>query len=402
MKWREVFAAFFVGLLLCVTPGGLSAETEAERRERLESELAELERQIEEQENLVAGKRLERQSIERDVAILDAQIRKAQLAIQARSVEIEKLGTQIGNKAIAIEELSDSLARQKQSLAELIRKTREVDDFSLAEILIGNQNLSSFFEDLESFQSIKASLNDSLDEVRETREYTADQKVQLEDRQEEEVELRRLQELEKQEIEMREAERARILEITRGQEAAYQALLEAQQRTAAQIRQELFELRDSGAIPFGEAYELAKFAGQKTGVRPALIMGILTQETRLGENIGVVGRWKTDMHPDRDQPIFKAMSEELGFDPDLTPVSARPGYGWGGAMGPSQFIPSTWAIYGGWINSVTGTYKWGSGYTGVWSYKKGEDVIRQLVGKDGPSSPYTNQDAFHGNCTVDA
>lgn len=391
---RIIIPIFFFLCAFVYVPHIVYAETREERRARLEAELQEIEQQMLAQQVLVDDKKSERQSLERDLAIIDGEIKKAQLAIQARSIEIEKLGTQIVNKEEAIEELSDSLSRQKQSMAELVRRTHQIDEFSLIELLMGNDNLSTFFTDLENYQTIRASLNDSLDNVRDTRANTQEQKGQLETRQQSEVELRQLQELEKQKIEDREAEKEQILSKTRGEEQAYQALLQQQQRSALQIRQQLFELRDSGAIPFEEALRLATFAGQKTGVRPALIMGILTQETRLGENIGVVGRWKTDMHPDRDQPIFEVIAQVLGFDPDQTPVSARPGYGWGGAMGPSQFIPSTWAIYGGYVNSLTGTYSWGSGYTGTWSYDPNADVIRSLVGKNSPSSPYENQDAF--------
>ncbi len=367
-----------------LVPQSVQAETKEERRARLERELANIEKQILAQQVLVDDKRNERQSLERDVAILDAQIKKAQLGIQARSVEIQQLGSQIGDKEIVIGELGDSLNRQRQSLAELLRKRQEIDDISLVEILMGHDRFSSFFEDLDNFQSIKASLNESVEAVKLTRFDTEEQKVALEERQAKELELRRLQELEKKEIEKREAERAQILKVTKGEEAAYQALLQQQQKTASEIRQQLFELRDSGAIPFPQAVAYAKQASAKTGVRAALIMGILTQETRLGENLGVTGRWKTDMHPDRDQPIFAVIAQTVGFDPDATPVSAKPSYGWGGAMGPSQFIPSTWAIYGGYVKDGSGN----------WVYDANKDVIRQLNGKSTPSSPYNNQDAF--------
>ena len=91
------------------------------------------------------------------------------------------------------------------------------------------------------------------------------------------------------------------------------------------------------------------------------------------------------MHPTRDQPIFKVIAETLGFNPDATPVSAAAGLStYGGAMGPSQFIPSTWAHYGGFIKDVAGN----------WVYDKNSDTIRSLTGKAAPSSPYDNQDAF--------
>ena len=370
------------------------AETKEERRARLEAELQVVGRQILQQQVLVEEKRNERQSLERDVAILDAQIEKAQLGIQARSLAIEQLSDQIGEKEVVIDILGERLEKQRQSLAELVRKTNEVDDFSLIEILLSNQSFSDFFNDMESFQSLKASLNDSLVVLQDIKTDTETQRLALETKQATEEELRQLQELEKQEIEVREAEKERILNVTKGEEDVYQELLVAQQKTAAQIRLQLFELRDTGAIPFGEAYQLAKNAGALTGVRPALIMGILTQETKLGENLGVPGVWSTDMHPERDQPIFSVIADSVGFDANAVPVSRAPGYGWGGAMGPSQFIPSTWAIYGGYVNSLTGQAKWGSGYTGTWSYDASRDVIRNMLGKGSPSDPYRAQDAF--------
>ena len=52
------------------------------------------------------------------------------------------------------------------------------------------------------------------------------------------------------------------------------------------------------------------------------------------------------MHPTRDIPPFVDLLKKLGRDPFNTRVSCPiAGIGWGGAMGPSQFIPSTWVLY---------------------------------------------------------
>ena len=376
-----VFAVLCVwGAAGFIFPHTAEADIEAELRARL----ADIEAQIVAQQDLVEGKQAERQSLERDLAIIDAKIKKAQLAIQARDIEIRRLGGQIGDKQIMVNELTDKTRKQRQSLAELIRKTNEIDDHSLFEIVLGNQTLSEFFEDLEDFQSIKSALTASLDEIHTTKEVTLTEKNSLEGKQQSEIELRKLQELEKKEIETNERKKEQILKDTKGEEARYQAMLKASQKTAAEIRVQLFKLRDSGSIPFYEALQYAEFASAKTGVRAALIMGILTQETNLGTNLGVMGGWKTEMHPTRDQPIFTVIMATLGLSPDSVPVSAAPGYGWGGAMGPSQFIPSTWAIYGGYVSDGMGG----------WRYDQSRDRIRQLVGKSGPSSPYEKQDAF--------
>ncbi len=384
MSTRSTIYGVFIGAccaMLFLFPAGVRAESE----EELTARLMDIEKQILKQQVLVEDKQLERQSLERDVAILDAKIKKAQLGIQARTIEIKQLGGQIGTKQITVDVLTSRTEKQKQSLAQLIRKTNEIDHYSLAEILLGGKTLSTFFEDLESFQSIKLSLSGSLKDLHTTKNNTLEQKASLEGKQEKEIGLRGIQELEKKEIEVSEREKAKILTTTKGQEASYQSMLKAQQKTAAQIRTQLFKFRDSGSIPFPEALQYAEFAAAKTGVRAALVMGILTQETNLGENIGVLGRWTTDMHPTRDLPIFKEIMAILGFDPNAMPVSGKPSYGWGGAMGPAQFIPSTWVSYGGFVKDTT---------TGAWVYDKGQDRIRQVTGKGSPSNPYDKQDAF--------
>lgn len=383
-----VFLVFFL------FAGAVFAETDEERKKRLQQELETVERQILKQQVLVEDKQLERQSLERDLDLLDAQIEKARLGIQARAVAIEQLSDQITDKSAVVDELTDRLYRQRQSLGQLLRKTQEIDDFTLIEVMLGNKRFSEFFEDIESFQSIKSSLNESVDILKEIRTDTEDQIDSLEEKQLSEAEMKLLQEREKGEIEVRETEKEEILEVTKGEEAAYQSLLESQQKTAAQLRAALFELSGGGAaIPFPEAVSLAQFASTKTGVPAALILAILEQESNYGSNLGTcvyndIVHGRDVMHPDRDQPVFVAVADILGFDPRSQQVSCpwiRQGerVGWGGAMGPSQFIPSTWAIYGGIKN-------YGSG----WEYDKSADVIRQLTGKTSASNPFNNQDAF--------
>jgi peptidoglycan hydrolase CwlO-like protein len=375
-------------------PFSVSAETEAERRSRLEAELQNVERQILTQQRLVEDKQEERQSLERDISIIESEIRKAQLGIQARAVAIEQLTDQIGEKEVVLDILAEKLNKQQDSLADLVRKSALLDEYSLVEVMLSKQSFSEFFTDVAVFQSIKESLNESLAILHGIRRDTVEQKLALEGKQETEAEMKRIQELEKQEIERKEREKEQILTVTKGEEDAYQSLLESQRKTAAELKNALFQLLGGGGgIPFPEAVRLAKYASGVTGVDSALILAILEQETNLGSNLGscVFTDSTSDrpvMHPDRDEPVFLAIAESLGFDPYTRTVSCpliRNGtrVGWGGAMGPSQFIPSTWAIYGGMVNVGNG-----------WVYDQSSDAIRRINGSSGPSNPFNNQDAF--------
>ena len=74
------------------------AETQDERRIRLEAELQQIEREIQQQQVLLEQKSGERQSLERDVAVLDAQINKAQLAIKQRNLKIAQIANDVTDR----------------------------------------------------------------------------------------------------------------------------------------------------------------------------------------------------------------------------------------------------------------------------------------------------------------
>lgn len=370
------------------------AESTAERRARLERELQVVERQILTQQRLVEDKQLERRSLERDISIIEGEVRQAQLGIQARTLAISQIMDQIEEMTITLSILEDDLRRQQASLADLVRKSAAMNDFSLVEVLLSRQNFSEFFSDVANYQSIKDSLSESLAILNMIQRDTERKREQLSNRQEVEAEMKRIQELQKQEIEAKERQKERILTVTRGEEREYQRLLESQQRTAAQLRSALFQLLGGGGgIPFPQAVELAQYAESQTGVEASLILAILEQETNLGSNLGSciyndTRGGRLVMHPDRDAPVFLAIAEILGFNP-LTQVVSCPlmrngqRFGWGGAMGPSQFIPSTWAIYGGVVNRGDG-----------WVYSQADDVIRRMNGTNSPANPFNNRDAF--------
>ena len=178
MGWL-VFAA---GVEIRATFAQSTQSTVDGRRAQLEDDLAGLEKEIEAQRNILSEKQREKVSLERDVAILDAQIAEAQLSIKARNLTIKKLGTDIDRKEQIIGSLSDKIGREKESLAQLIRKTNEIDSFSLVEVVLSNEDLSAFFVDLDSFDSIKASLQESFNVIETAKNITTQERDALEEK----------------------------------------------------------------------------------------------------------------------------------------------------------------------------------------------------------------------------
>ncbi len=394
---------FLTGATLVVAPVFSHAQTStqgadvAARRAALQAQLNQLDVQISQTQDTLNTLHGQHTSLQNQINILNAQIKKAQLQLQATKLEIQALQSNIVIHSNTIVTLSGTLTNEQQSLGEILRKTNELDQSSLVQVALSAQDLSSFFGDLDSFNAIKQELSSSYTKITNTRTSTVAEKNALEDQQTQAQKLATEQTLEEQSIQASQAQKQALLNQTKGQEATYQGIYNIQKQTIAQIQAELFALAgSSGSISLPAAIALAKTAGAATGVDPALILGILKQETDIGKNVGTAS-YHDAMHPTRDVPEFLAITAQLGLNPETLKVSAAPSYGWGGAMGPAQFIPSTWACYGGFVNATTGSCGKGTDgtYAGPWQYNAAKDRIAKLAGHPNtPSNPFNNLDAF--------
>ncbi len=356
MRRKDFFVFFLIAFLCFFTfTFVVKADAVSDRQALLQNELEQLNRDILAQQQILDTKRKETGSIERDIAILNAQISQAKLSIQASNIKLEQLGKDIGSKANTIQTLEVRIEKNKESLGDLIRKTNEIDRYSLTEAILADKTLSNFFSDLDFYQIVKKSLHDVFLQISDAKAETETEKVSLEKKSKQEVDARAVIVAKKTQIEGDEKQKKKLLSFSKEEEKTYEAYIAEKQRQAAQIRTALFGLRDTAAIPFGTAYQYALDVEKVTGVRPAFLLAILTQETNLGQNVGTCNRagdppekgWRVIMKPDRDHAPYLALTSELGLNPDIMPLSCpiKGVGGWGGGMGPAQFIPSTWQMY---------------------------------------------------------
>lgn len=328
-----------------------------ERREELQKKLDSLDSQIETLDSVIQQKRTESASLERDIAIFDAKIKKAKLEIQRLDGEIAKTKTGIVQRTEQIKTLSDKSEKKKDSLAELIRKNNEMDSTGLAEIVLGYQKMSDFFAGEDTLEPIHRLIQDTLDEIKTTKKQTEKEKDDLTEKQAEQVQLKTAQEMERKTLAANEAEKQNVLKVTKGLEKGYKAVMALKQKDAATIRSQLFLLSGSPSISFEKAVEYGNLVWKTLKVRPAFLLGVIREESNLGANVGK-GNWKEDLSHNKcasQREAFVKITSELGLDPDLLPVSKKVWYGYcGGAMGPAQFMPTTWLLYKKSISNITG------------------------------------------------
>lgn len=365
-----LFVAFVCASVAYATPLYARADTSAQQRAQLQADLDTIEKDISNNQSILSDLQSQHTTLERAIAILDNKIKTAQLQIKQTDLALKQLQQDISDKQSAIVQVDGKVAMGQESVAQILRNTREIDDTPITTTMLSSGSITDVFTEIDNFETIQRALGESLVEMASLRSDLSARKATLEGKEDEAQKLRQAQVLARQAVLTDQKEKKTILAQTKGQEKAYQQIIANKQQQAAAIRTALFGLRDTGAIPFGTALEYAKQASVATGVRPAITLAILTQESSLGQNVGScivkdldngsgVGKntgtfFRNVMKAPRDTVPFQTVTEALGRQWFTTPVSCPQGSGYGGAMGPAQFIPSTWMTYKDRLTKLTG------------------------------------------------
>jgi len=237
-------------------------------------------------------------------------------------------------------------------------------------------NLSNYFGNVARLESLNSHISGLLESTTNLKSYLEAQHEKQESERGKLQKTIQVQSLQKQQNEQNRKQQETYLKLT---EAQYQKQLTDKQdadKKAAAIRSRIFELIGVSKAPtFGEALGIAKYVSGITGVRPAFVMAILTQESNLGKNVGqcyvtdfttgngtnLQGTSKSRVMNPKTIPGFVSLTQGLGMNPQKTAVScwiplysSGVPYGWGGAMGPGQFIASTWNLYTNRVAQITG------------------------------------------------
>jgi len=356
--------------------------------------LEEYQRQMEEyiQEAEKAG--TQSKTLQNEIARLNAEIKQVQLEIKTLDVSIKKTDLEIGVTETKISDAEDKVNKHKNALGQYIKIINENDQRSLTEILLKNQNLSDFFNDLNSIQTTQDNLKTAIDDIKQLKGQLEEHQTDLEDKQAELEQAKRLQEIEKRSIDSTKAVQAKLLKDTQGKESKYQELVKKTQKDIDAIKKQIGYLIQNG-ISAEDAIKYGQLAAIGAGIRPAYLLAELEQESALGNNVGkclIVDAssgatrrvtngqiYKKGIHPTRDLALFLSITAELGKDPFQTPISC--GSSWGGAMGPAQFIPSTWMGYKEEVTRLTGHNP-----ANPWSIEDAFVAAAAKLAKDGANS----------------
>ncbi len=347
------------------TGAATSTDPVAERN-NLQNQLQQLEAQINQYEGQIASYQKQGNTLNGEISQLNAQVAKLNLQIQATTLTIRQLDQQIASTQTQITATQADILNKKAAIGNLVQSLYETDRVSLIEVFLRSPRLSDFWGDTQNIALVQDNLRVAVQQVTDLQSQLQDQEQQYMASKADAASAAEYQQAQAAQVASTKTQKAQLLAATKGQESKYQQLLQQTQATAAQIRNRIFQLLGGGQMSFEDAYQYAKVASTATGIDPAFILAILDRESALGQNVGQCS-YKTAMSPS-NIPIFLQITKSLNLDPNSMMVSCPNADGvYGGAMGPAQFVPSTWMLYASGVSQITG---------------------------NNPSSPWNNADAF--------
>ncbi|MEI6352687.1 MAG: lytic murein transglycosylase [Candidatus Nomurabacteria bacterium] len=368
--------AFFVFTFSVKINTSFAQSADQNTRAQLQAQLDDLEKQIAAQQQVIATTQAQGASLSRDISLLQSQINTKKLQIKKISNNISSLSNQISDKNVQLDDLNSKLGRQKAALADALRKVNSFDGMnSFVNLVLNGKTLSDYFAEADKITALQNAINQNVTKVKNITDEVTQVKDSLQENKDSQVALKNQQTQEQNQISQAQSQKNDLLKQTKGQEAIYKKQLADKQTKAAQIRAALFNFAggSTAAIQFGDALNYAKSAESVTGTPAAFVLAILTQESALGVNVGKCYlsdltsgagyNMKTNttysnvMKPGRDISPFISITSSYGMDPLKTVVSCPipSAGGYGGAMGPAQFIPSTWQTVASRIRAATGS-----------------------------------------------
>jgi peptidoglycan hydrolase CwlO-like protein len=267
-----------------------------------------------------------------------AQLQYDQTVLSATVVKEEAVDSEeeIANIRLDIDET-------REHLKEVLRSLYQKEQSSFLDVLLGSVNLGTLMSERSAYRTLQERALEYVDELKEREDNVAEQLVELAQQQEQLQQLKELQGYQQADLSAQKKEKDDFVSLKQGEQSQYAREIAEAKQARKEIENQIFSLSSVGIeLKLTDAFQAARFASSITGVRPALLLGIVKIETNVGKTLGT-GKFPDDMHP-ASRDAFLRLTEQLQLDPYNTPLSRRPSNykGWGGAIGPGQFLPDTW------------------------------------------------------------
>ena len=340
------------------TPSRAALDELAVQQQQIASkkeEIAKLEQEINSLKNKRDTTAAEAKLIDAQVKALATKLEQAELELGQTKLRLKKVSTEQASTEEQIDAIEQEVTEKRGILKGFLRLLYEQEQNSFVEVFLGSGTLGEALAQQSAYEELQKQTKDVINGLKETQEELLAKKNELEQQEQDLSSLTQLLSAQQNDIAQQKKTQQQFLSQKEAEKTVFEQKIAEAQEARKEIEQSIFTLKDAGVkVSLNNAIDMARYAGKLTGVRPALLMGVLKIESNVGTNIGS-GKFPDDMHPQSREPFLR-ITKELGLDPYTAQISRRPasGKGWGGAMGPGQIMPATWESIQPRLKALTG------------------------------------------------
>ena len=225
----SVFAIFALPFIVGFKSVDASTQDDIDKQEAL---LKELKRKLEVTKKQGASLAREKEIIEGDIALKNAQIRQADYQIAQKQEELKILQEDIDLLEIRLNRLSDTIDYHKELFAKRIKREYIEHQHTTFELLISSNGLGDFMARIKYIQKVQAEDRELLDKMNSTKDnYEIEQEI-LANKKNQVIEIKK--DIENQKVQseqlrksLEQQKRAKesLIAITKNDEKKYQELL---------------------------------------------------------------------------------------------------------------------------------------------------------------------------------
>lgn len=237
---------------LCLIPGLVfsveiaQAQTEAEKLqaqiEERNERLKEIEKEIASYESALKEVGAEKDTLQRAIDQLNLERKKVISDIKYTQNKIDSTDLTISKLELSIAETERHIGVNKSAIAEILRNLNINDGDTLIELLLRHDNLAEFWDEIESLETVRSSMQSKVHELSSLQENLVGQRTDETGKRNELVSLKAQYSGQQAILDGNRKEKNALLTATQNEEAQYQAQLAAKKTAREQLLKEVQEI----------------------------------------------------------------------------------------------------------------------------------------------------------------
>jgi len=209
-----------------------------------EQEIKQLEAQAAQYQKDLQGTQSQKNTLNNQLATIASRIKALQGEISVTTSKISATSLKIESLGLDIDLKQDEIDKKRKEISDLIQVLAEHDRESLMEIILTQDNLSDFINQIHYMESVQESIQTNITELQSIKKEMETQKTSAEIQKNQLAVLRNQLTGQKSIVDSEKQEKNYLLTQTKGQEKQYQVLLNDTLRKQQEVEQQIFDLED--------------------------------------------------------------------------------------------------------------------------------------------------------------